>query len=253
MVAKAKISAVIITLNEEENIEKCLLALKEVVAEIIVVDAFSEDETVELCERFGAKIIQRKWEGYSVNKNYGHSVCKNDWILSIDADEVLSEDLIENLQNLNLKENEVYALNRLTNYAGKWVRHCWHPEWKVRLFNRNWVNWRGDFVHETLAIPESFKTIKLKGLLYHYSFKSVEDHFHRIEKYANLAATELFKKRKKATFFRLWISPIARFFKTYFLKKGFLDGKLGWQISCREAYSVHLKYHQLKKLYNPSN
>jgi len=103
-------------------------------------------------------------------------------------------------------------------------------------------------VHETLQIPENFRVEKLAGLVHHYSYKNDEDHWNRIEKYANLAAQEMHKKKKKATFIKLYLSPFARFIRTFLIKKGFLDGRIGWTISCRNAYLVHRKYHLLKQL-----
>ena len=243
------ISAVIITLNEADNIERCLHSLQNVVDEVIVLDAFSEDKTIDICKRLGAKVWQKKWEGYSKSKNFANTLAQNDWILSIDADEVLSEKLQQSIKTLQPKDDTVYSMNRLTDFAGQWVMHSgWFPEWKVRLFNRQTVHWEGDFVHETLAIPDEFASIKLNGLLHHYSYKSDEDHWQRIEKYAQLAAAAMHQKGKKATFIKLWIAPMARFIRTFFLKKGFLDGKVGWKISCRDMYLVHRKYQILKSL-----
>lgn len=246
---KLPISAVIITHNEAENIVRCLQPLQDLVDEIIVLDAFSDDDTPTLARQMGATVLQKKWVGYSHNKNFANNQARHDWILSIDADEVVDEELSTNLKQLTLNENTVYSINRLTRFGDDWVYHSdWHPDWKIRLFNRKNVHWQGDFVHETLHVPPHFKIQKLDGLLLHYSYKDDADHWQRIEKYAQLAADELFKKGKKATLFKLWISPIARFIKTFFIKKGILDGKIGWKISCRNAYLVHRKYRILQRL-----
>ncbi len=250
MTPVVKISAVIITHNVVDTIEPCLRALKEVCDEIIVLDSFSTDGTVEVCEKLGVKLIPQEWLGYSQTKNLGNSLAKNDWILSIDSDEVLSEELIISLKNIEPKNGRVYALDRLTNYCGKWIYHCgWYPEWKVRLFNRNDVEWQGDFVHEILGIPTDFQEVRLKGKLFHYSYKDSEDHLQRIKKYARLSAQERFSKGKKANFVKLWLSPVSRLFRTYILKKGILDGKAGWVISWRSAYMVRLRYRILKELW----
>lgn len=246
---KIPISAVIITHNEADNIARCLQSLQGLVDEIIVLDAFSEDNTVELAKKNGARVLQKKWVGYSYNKNFANAAAKNDWILSIDADEAINDELAATLKKLPLLENTAYAINRLTRFGNDWVYHSdWHPDWKIRLFNRKEVHWQGDFVHETLHIPKHFQIKKLDGLLLHYSYKNDEDHWQRIEKYAQLAGQELFKKGKKATIFKLWISPIARFIKTFVIKKGILDGKIGWKISCRNAYLVHRKYRILQQI-----
>lgn len=245
-----KISGVIITKNEATNIERCIESLQSVVAEIVVIDAFSEDETVKIAQNLGAKVIQKEWIGYSQNKNFGNQLAQNDWILSIDADEVLTNDLIQTLQQLTLEKNTVYSINRLNNYCGQWIKHCgWHPDWNIRLFNKKTTKWKGEFVHEKLAFSPTIKVIKLNGLLYHYSYQNSDDHWQRIEKYAQLAAQQLFQEGRKATFIKLWLSPIARFFRTYIFKLGFLDGKAGWIISVRNAYLVHRKYSALRKIY----
>lgn len=243
------ISAVIITKNEAANIARCIQAVQEVAQEVLVIDAFSEDETVTIATKLGAKVLQKKWIGYGYNKNYGNQAAQYDWIVSIDADEVLSPDLINCLQTTTLHPNNVYALNRIVNYGGKWVKHSgWHPDWKVRVFHRKNARWDTNaLVHESLSYPKNSKLIPLSGLLYHYSYKNDADHWQRIEKYAQLAAQQLMQEGKKATFVKLYLSPIARFFKTYFIKKGFLDGYLGWKISWRNAYLVWRKYRIVRK------
>lgn len=243
-----KISAVIITKNEAKNIARCIHSVAPIVDEILILDAFSRDKTVEIAQQLGAKVVQKKWEGYAQNKNYGNTLAKNDWILSIDADEVLSDELKKAIEKLTLKKELVYTINRLNNYCGQWIRHSnWHPDWNIRLFNKKTAHWAGDFVHEKLDFPTTTKIIKLDGLLYHYSYQNSDDHWNRIERYAQLSARQLFHSGKKTTFIKLWLSPIARFFKTFFINRGFLDGKAGWTISVRNAYLVHRKYQLLKK------
>ena len=248
-----KISAVIITKNEATNIARCLQSLQAVVAEILVIDAFSTDETVKIAQELGAKVIQTKWEGYSQNKNYGNQFAKHDWILSIDADEVLSPELMHSIQALKLEQNNIYSINRLNNYCGQWIKYCgWHPDWNNRLFHRKTAKWKGDFVHEKLTFSSATKIIRLEGLLYHYSYQNSADHWQRIERYAQLSAQQLFQNGKKATFIKLWLAPVARFIRTYFIKLGFLDGRAGWTISVRAGYLVYHKYRLLKILEMPT-
>ena len=242
-------SAVLITKNEAENIAACLRPLLQVTDDIVVIDGQSTDGTIAICEELGARVIQHKWEGYSKTKNFGNQQAKYDWILSIDADEVLSDELIKALQILDIQVDTVYELDRITNYCGKWIHHSnWYPDWKIRLFDRRKVAWQGDFVHEKLVIPEGFRLEKLTGKLYHYSYKNSDDHWQRMEKYAQLAAAEMFAKNKRPSFVKLWLSPVARFLKTYLFKRGFLDGKAGWTIATRNAWLVHRRYELLKKL-----
>lgn len=248
-----KISAVIITKNEETNIARCLASLVNLVEEVVVIDAFSTDKTVAIAKAQGAKVVQKEWEGYSQNKNFGNEMAKNNWILSIDADEVLSPKLMASIQQLTLDNAKVYSFNRLNNYCGQWIKYSnWHPDWNIRLFNKRYCRWTGDFVHEKLSFSKKIVVEKLEGLLYHYSYQNSEDHWQRIEKYAQLSAQQLFQSGQKATSIKLWVSPIARFLKTYFLKKGFLDSKAGWTISVRNAYLVNRKYQLLKEMQTKS-
>jgi glycosyltransferase involved in cell wall biosynthesis len=240
------VSAIVISHNAADTIGPCVEALRKVCEEVLVLDTNSTDGTIEICKKLGAKVVQVEWFGFSKTKNIGNEMAANDWILSIDSDEVLSEELIASLRNWQPEPGKVYALDRLTSYCGQWIRHCgWYPDWKVRLFHRKQVAWQGDFVHETLHIPADFQEVKLQGKLYHYSYKDSDDHLRRIEKYARLAAEEQFAKGKKANFVKRWLSPPARFFKTYFLKMGFLDGKAGWVISWRNAKMIRLRYRLL--------
>ncbi len=243
------ISAVIITKNEAAIIQRCLEALQQVVSEILIVDANSTDQTVAIAKKMGAKVLQKEWAGYGKNKNFGNRMAAYDWILSIDADEVLSPDLIQSLQNLELDQRQVYAVNRLVNYAGHWVYYSgWHPDWKIRLFHKTTIQWdETALVHEPLIIPAIKTVIPLEGVLYHYSYKNEIDHWNRIEQYAELAARQIVQQNSKVGYLKLYGSPIARFFKTFFLKKGFMDGRLGWKISWRNAYLVYRKYKLVRE------
>ena len=193
--------------------------------------------------------FEKEWINYTVNKNYANSLAKNDWILSVDADEVLSDELINTLQTLKPVNSKVYLLDRISNYCGIWIKYgSWYPDWKVRLFNKKDVLWKGDFVHETLNIPSDFEYVRLKGKLLHYSYKTEQEFEERLNKYANLAAEDLFSKSKKASFFKRYFSPIIRFLRDFIFKKGFLDGKTGYKIALGNASAVYRKYQILKKL-----
>jgi len=247
----SKISAVIITKNEAHNIAKCLSALKPVVDDILVVDSFSTDNTKAIAEENGARVIQKEWEGYAKAKNFANSKAYHDWILSVDADEILSNELIQQLQTISLTAGTVYALDRINNFCGQWIKHSgWYPDWKIRLFDRNEVYWVGAYVHEKLKHPANYAVKKLSGKLYHYSYSSLEDHKKRIETYSQLAAEDMYANGKKASFIKMYLSPVSRFFKTLLLKRAFLDGKNGWIISKRNALLVYLKYKKLKQCHN---
>ena len=246
------ISAVIITKNEEHNIERCLQSLQGVVDEILVVDSFSTDATQEICERYHAKFFQQEWLGFAEQKNHANSLSAYDTILSIDADEALSPELQQSLLALKSadKQNFVCQISRLTNYCGKWIHHCgWYPDKKIRVFNRNTAKWAGT-IHETLSFPSDTKVISLKGDLYHYSYNSVESHVIRANKYTTLSAIEAFEKGKNITFFYLIIKSCWKFFRDYFLKGGFLDGYYGYVICKMSVFVTLLEHTKLKQLHN---
>ncbi len=246
-----KLSAVIITKNEEENILRCISALQSITDEILIVDSGSTDRTLELCKKEGVNIIQTAWLGYAQTKNLGNREAKNKFILSIDADEEVSEEL----KNSILAEKErgfqgTYSFNRLTNYLGKWVKRSgWYPDEKIRIFNKNEVKWVGDYVHETLSIPSKIKNTKLNGDLNHYSYSSFKDHRTRADNYSELTAKKLFKSGKSASFLKPVLSPIVRFLKMYIVKLGFLDGSAGFHIARISAESNRFKYKELNRLH----
>jgi len=244
-----KLSVVIITFNEEKNIKKCLDAVCDISDDIIIIDSFSTDNTQAICEEYeNLRFVKHKWEGYSKTKNYGNSLAKYDYILSLDADEVISDKLAESIKNIH-ELNGAYEFNRLTNYCGSWIRHCgWYPDKKLRIFDKNEIFWEGDFVHETLVIPNNTIIIFLEGDLLHYSYHSVEDHYKQIENYSNLHAKKMLQAGKKASIIKRFISPTFKFIKTYFLQLGFLDGNAGFTISRISAKAVRLKYQKLKTL-----
>lgn len=245
-----QISAVIITKNEEKNIERCLKSIEKVSDEIIIVDSFSTDNTKAIATSFSKVVfVPHAWEGYSGSKNYGNSLAKNNWILSIDADEALSPELQESILTLkNQNESVNYKFARLTNYCGSWIRHCnWYPDAKIRIFNREEAKWVGESVHETLAFSEAQKTITLKGDCYHYTISSLEDHFEKVNKYSSLWAREAFAKGKKKGHLSLLTKPFITFFQVYLVKQGFRDGFHGFVISVMASYS---KFQRIAKLIN---
>lgn len=252
-----KISVVIITKNEERNIVRCLESLQGVADEIVVVDSGSTDRTEELCRGFELRFENHEWEGYSEQKNYANSLASNDWILSIDADEVLSEELRQSLHKLKqtqVSDNQVFAVNRLTNYCGNWIHHCgWYPDRKIRLFNRTKKQWTGT-IHEILAdTAEPTVTQVLSGDLHHYSYHTVEDHIRQADKFTTLTAQEAFNKGKKAGIAAIIFRPRWKFCRDYIFKGGFLDGYAGYQVCKISAFATFLKYSKLRMLHKNNN
>jgi glycosyltransferase involved in cell wall biosynthesis len=244
------ISAVIITYNEERNIERCLNSLQDVVDEIVVVDSFSRDRTEEICKQLNVRFIQNPFEGHIQQKNYAIDQASNEWILSLDADEALTDALKESI--LKIKNDPQflgYRMNRLTNYCGHWVRYCgWYPDTKVRLVNRDHARWQGVNPHDRLDMNKGEETGFLKGDLLHYSYYTREDHLKQIEYFGDIAAKELFQRGGRSNYFKIAIKVVAQFFKSFFLKLGILDGPTGFTISRLSAYATYRKYVKLLNL-----
>jgi glycosyltransferase involved in cell wall biosynthesis len=242
-----QISVVIITFNEQENLPACLQAAQQIADEIIIIDSFSTDRTPEICHQFGANYVAHVWEGYSASKNYGNSLARFQWILSLDADEVLSDELIQQIKSFKSHPSgDAYSMNRLTNYLGKWIRHGgWYPDVKVRLWRKDQAFWLGD-VHEQLILNDDLHVHHLKGDLLHYSIPSLSVHRKQIHKYSDIWAESSFRSGKMSSVLSLIFKPLARFLSTYLIKLGVLDGKEGFLIAVMSAYSVFLRHSKLR-------
>jgi glycosyltransferase involved in cell wall biosynthesis len=238
------LSVVLIAFNEGHHIAKCLLAAQEVADEIVVIDSGSTDDTVEVCTAYGAKVITHPWSGYSEQKNFGNTQTSFDWILSIDADEVLNEALIQSI--LKWKHAPQSAcFKRMTNYCGTFIKHGgWYPDVKVRLFKKQETNWEGT-IHEVLRGLSKENTFLLEGDCLHYSYYSVEQHYAQAEKFTTIQAEDLFQQGKKSPWYKRVFSPIAKFVVDYFFRLGFLDGKAGFTVARISAYATFLKYKKL--------
>ena len=245
------LSAVIITYNEERNIERCLASLDGIVDEIVVVDSYSSDRTEEICRSFSVRFITHKFEGHIQQKNFAISCASFDWILSLDADEVLSEQL--KLSIINAKKQpdfNGYQMNRLTNYCGKWVKHCgWYPDTKVRMVNRNYAAWNGVNPHDKLEMINKDGVGFLTGDILHYSYYTRQDHLNQIAYFGTIASKELYLKGIKSSWVKIMYKVVAQFFKSYFLKLGILDGSTGFTISRLSAYATYVKYYKLLQMW----
>tara|TARA_R110002072_G_scaffold55679_1_gene144806 strand:+ start:118 stop:882 length:765 start_codon:yes stop_codon:yes gene_type:complete len=247
---QVKLSAVIITFNEEINIERCILSLKETVDEILVVDSFSTDKTKEICVKQGVRFIENAFEGHIQQKNFAKDQAKYQHVLSLDADEALDDDLKKSI--LAAKENwryDAWKMNRLTNYCGKWIHHSgWYPDTKIRLFDRDKGIWGGKNPHDQFIPNKGVKIGFLKGDLLHYSFYDREQHLKQIESFSSIAAKALYQEGIRSSWIKIIIKPIARFIKAFLLRRGFLDGNSGYTIAKLSAYANYLKYVKLQKL-----
>lgn len=247
----AKFSIVIITLNEEKKIGKCIDAAYQVTDDIVVIDSLSVDRTEEISSKKGARVYLKKWEGYSAAKNFGAEKCNNDWIISIDADEIISNELAENINRLDPVSNTVYLVNIFGNFLGKWVKYSgWYPSWKKRIYNKKKFYWDRSVVHEKLTGDVDHNLMKIEGDIYHYSYDSVEDVNEKTERYSKLLAKEMVKNEKKIGFFKEVFGPLYKFINTFIFKLGVLDGLTGYKISKMNSEVVRKKiiyYKQLKK------
>lgn len=242
----AKISACIISYNEEKKIEDCLKSLEGLVDEIVLVDSNSTDRTVEIASRYTDRIFRKAFLGYVAQKNLAVEKASHDWILSLDCDERLSSELQESLRAIktDLEPYDAYAMHRRTYYVYRWLNHCWTPDTKVRLFNKHRAKWVGMDVHEKVSVPS--KRIKaLKGDLLHYSFDSISDHVQTLDRFTEIGAMELLKRGKPVSFFSPLTHGFWTFFRMYVLRRGFLDGFAGFAASVLSFMHVFVKYSKV--------
>ncbi len=244
------ISVVIICRNEAHIIGKTMDAVRAVTDDVVVVDSGSTDGTQALVTERGARLLETNWEGYGINKNKGVAIAKNDWILSIDADEVVDDTLLHQLQQLSLTDQTVVYNIRFRAFLGnQMIRYGeWSNDQHIRLYNRNHVGWSDVAVHETLLFPEGTQTITLQGYIHHYTSKSIEDFAAKTVNYAMLNAQKYYAAGKKAGWLKCRLAPAFSFIKNYFFRLGFLDGEAGYTVAKMNAWYTWLKYARLLEL-----
>lgn len=239
-----KISAVIITFNEEANVADAIASV-DWADEILIVDSNSTDRTVDIAKALGARAIIREWRGFSDQKQFATDSAENDWILSIDADERVSPQLKAEIENLRQKGSKAlgYKIPRLTFYMGCPIRHSgWYPDRQLRFFNRTKGHWKDVLVHESFQMDPEAVIDTLNGDILHYTVSSVAEHHKMIgERYAPLAAEQMFKDGKRSSISKIIMSGPAAFLRTYILKCGFLDGLPGFAIAWFAAQNSFLK------------
>ena len=243
-----KISATIITYNEERNIARAIESLRSA-DEIVVVDSGSTDRTVEIAGKLGAKVIEQPWLGYAAQKNYAAEQALNDWILALDADEALSESLEAEIWQLkkNGPKYDAYSMPRLAQYLGKWILHSgWHPDRKVRLYHRLKAKWEGQYVHESVVVNGA--TGKFDSTILHFTCQSLSEHLKTMDRYTTLAAEELVARNKKIGWRHLALDPVWTFFRTLILQRGFLDGMEGLAIAWMGALYQFLKFAKARNM-----
>ena len=244
------LSVVVITFNEEANIARCLEAARAVADELVVVDSFSTDRTVEICRELGARVVQHAFAGYVEQKNFATAQARHDHVLQLDADEVLTEELRRSIRAAQESwQGAGYTLARLTNYCGSWVRHGgWYPDRKLRLYDRRLGRWEGLLLHERYELAAGQPApLPLGGDALHYSYTSVEQHVAQLNRFTSIAAEELWlKNKRRVSWFHLLLKPWWKFVHGYFLRAGFLDGFAGLSIAVISAWGVFLKFAKLK-------
>ena len=244
------ISVVIITFNEEERLEGALKSVADLADEVIVVDSFSTDKTLDLAKRYTKRIYQREWTNFSDQKNFANDKASSAWILSLDADERVSAELREEILDIKKGEPEYagFSIPRRVYYLGKWIRHSgWYPDRKIRLFRKEEARWEGEYIHEKLVIQGKIE--KLKGSIHHFTYRSIADHLDRINNFSKLGAQRLYTQKKRARWHHFVFLPFFRFIKSFFFRLGFLDGFAGLVISVLNSYAVFIRYAKLKEIW----
>ena len=243
-----KLSVTIITFNEEKNIKDCLDSVKWA-DEIVVIDSFSTDRTVEICREYTDRVYQNKWQGFVDQKEFALTKASHNWVLSIDADERISDELREEIKEVlsgNLKYDGYY-MPRKTFYINRWILHCgWYPDHKIRLFKKDKGRWEGTggtAIHESVKI--NGRVGYLKGDILHYSFPTISSHLKTINSFTSISASENFKKGERTGILSILLRPPFNFFKMYILKLGFLDGLPGFIVSALSSYHVFIKYAKM--------
>jgi len=244
------LSAVIITLNEEANIGRCIDSLWFVADEIIVLDSFSADNTVAIAKERGATVKQENFAGYKEQKNMVLKLATYDFVLSLDADEALSPELISAILNAKKEfKSHAYSMNRYNHYCGRFIKHgLWYPDKKIRLFDKRIAYWGGMNPHDKIILRENCKVQFLKGDILHYTFNSIEEHLERNERMSSIAAQSLFNSGKKKHWSKIILSPLWSFLNGYFFRLGFLDGYDGFIIATQNAHLSFLKYQKFQRL-----
>jgi glycosyltransferase involved in cell wall biosynthesis len=245
------ISVVLITFNEAKRLEAALKSVQGLADEIVVVDSHSTDETARIARKYTDLVFERSWTNFADQKNFANAKATSPWILSLDADERVSPGLKEEILALKSSPEPAcagFSIPRQVHYLGRWIRHSgWYPDRKVRLFRRDNARWEGDYVHEELVFEGS--SVRLQSPIHHFTYASIADHVARINKFSDLGAQKLYAGRKKCRLVHLVGWPFGRFFKSYVLKLGILDGFPGFVISVLNGYSVFIRYAKLREIW----
>ncbi|MDR3133659.1 MAG: glycosyltransferase family 2 protein [Prevotellaceae bacterium] len=244
-----KISAVIITFNEERNIRRCLQSLEGIADEVVVVDSFSTDATEEVCRQYKVRYFEHAFESYVKQKNWALNKAAYDIVLSLDADEALSEKLRQTILNIkNNRRADGYFFTRTTFLGNRPVKHgSWYPDYKLRLFDKRRGQFGGINPHDRVIMHTGAKVKRAPGAILHYSFATLDEFYCQSGRFAALSAQSMFEQGKTINWGMLLLKTGWAFVRSYFIKAGFLDGKAGFTISRVIASSTYKKYRMLLK------
>ena len=246
-----KISVVIITSNEENNIGRCIDSVLTIADEILVLDSNSTDNTASIANGRGARVILEPFSGYIDQKNKAVKLATYDFVLSLDADEALDAKLADAILLQKQKfSHRAYRMNRCTSYCGKFIRHgSWYPDTKTRLFDRKIAHWGGTNPHDKVILNDHVAAIRLPGDILHYSYNSISEHALQNNKFSTVAAKAMYAKGQKTNLFNIFANPWWAFFQSYFIRAGFLDGLFGLVIAIQISHMTFLKHLKLYLLY----
>jgi glycosyltransferase involved in cell wall biosynthesis len=243
------VSAVVVCFNEEDRIADCLESVRWC-DEIVVVDSFSTDRTAEICRRYADRFVQQAWAGYRDQKAFAHSLATRDWVLVVDADERVTLELRQEIIDALNRDGQAYAgyaVPRLVYFLRRWWwRGGWYPDYGVRLFRRERATWGGTDPHQEIIVDG--RICRLKNPLHHYSYRNIDDHIQRINRYTSLSSRELKKEGEGWRRSDALLRPAVRFFRFYILERGFLEGFAGFYVALTAAFYVFLKYAKLWEL-----
>ncbi len=241
-----KLSVFVMTFNEKDKIKDCLESVKWA-DEIVVMDSFSTDGTVEICRQYTDKIVQKEFVGFGRLRNIALDNCSNDWILSVDADERVTDELRKEVAGLMAKGPgaDAYLVPRKSHFLGRWIRHCgWYPDYRQpQFFNKRKMRYKEQLVHEGYELDGRLS--RLHEHVLQFPFLSLDQFLRKMDRYSNLRAEEMYKDGKQFSAMNILVNPAAMFFRMYVAKKGFLDGKTGLILSSLYGYYTLLKYIKL--------
>ncbi len=249
MTADLRISACVTTFNEERNIRRCLESLTWC-DEIVIVDSYSTDNTLDICREYTDRVYQHEWLGYIGQKNLIRKLARYPWLLFVDADEVVSDDLRAQIQAEFTRGVDTicgYEFPRMVNYLGRWIRYGeWYPDVKLRLFLKEKGRSGGQEPHDQVFVNGRVK--RLKGHLYHYTYDDIHDHLETMNRFSSITAREKYREGERFSWIDFLLRPPIRFLKAYFVKRGFMDGRRGFFIALVSMFGVYAKYAKLWEL-----